>query len=277
MTLSDDLQEHPIRAGIRDLEQERRPRASRASRSRCATSSASRSRRPTPSTRRRLPALPRAPPPAPPSPTASRSASAARCARRGLPRRLHPRRSPAENEPDARVSPGERYARIYEINMARCIFCGYCEVDVPVRRDHARKRLRALRAVARRARSTPRRCSSSPRCGARPRRIRTEFDRGAQEIEGAGVLGMYHVYSQNHDEVAPLADGASRSSTSRARAAIGSAIAVVVQRNPFLAALSLILHLASLSPRGRYPGAAAAPRRTTPAARPWRPGRRRRR
>ena len=37
----------------------------------------------------------------------------------------------AENEPDARVSPGERYARIYEINMARCIFCGYCEVACP--------------------------------------------------------------------------------------------------------------------------------------------------
>ena len=31
------------------------------------------------------------------------------------------------------------------------------------------------------------------------------------------------------------------------RLAIGSAIAVVVQRNPFLAALSLILHLASLA------------------------------
>ena len=37
----------------------------------------------------------------------------------------------AENEPDARVSPGERYARIYEINMARCIFCGYCEIACP--------------------------------------------------------------------------------------------------------------------------------------------------
>ena len=33
----------------------------------------------------------------------------------------------AENTPDNRVSPGERYARIYEINMSRCIFCGYCE------------------------------------------------------------------------------------------------------------------------------------------------------
>src|SRR5918995_635483 len=27
-----------------------------------------------------------------------------------------------------RVSAGERYARIYEINMSRCIFCGYCEL-----------------------------------------------------------------------------------------------------------------------------------------------------
>jgi NADH-quinone oxidoreductase subunit I len=29
------------------------------------------------------------------------------------------------------VSAGERYARIYEINMARCIFCGYCELACP--------------------------------------------------------------------------------------------------------------------------------------------------
>jgi NADH-quinone oxidoreductase subunit I len=33
----------------------------------------------------------------------------------------------AENTADNRVSAGERYARIYEINMSRCIFCGYCE------------------------------------------------------------------------------------------------------------------------------------------------------
>ena len=37
----------------------------------------------------------------------------------------------AENTPDNRVSPGERYARIYEINMSRCIFCGYCELACP--------------------------------------------------------------------------------------------------------------------------------------------------
>src|SRR5262249_35182286 len=38
---------------------------------------------------------------------------------------------PAENDPDDRVSAGERYARIYEINMSRCIFCGYCELACP--------------------------------------------------------------------------------------------------------------------------------------------------
>jgi len=37
----------------------------------------------------------------------------------------------AENDPDDRVSAGERYAAVYEINMARCIFCGYCEVACP--------------------------------------------------------------------------------------------------------------------------------------------------
>ena len=37
-----------------------------------------------------------------------------------------------ENDPEHPVSPGERYARIYEINMIRCIFCGYCEEACPV-------------------------------------------------------------------------------------------------------------------------------------------------
>ncbi len=39
---------------------------------------------------------------------------------------------PAENDPDQPVSPGERFARRYEINMIRCIFCGYCEEACPV-------------------------------------------------------------------------------------------------------------------------------------------------
>jgi NADH-quinone oxidoreductase subunit I len=37
----------------------------------------------------------------------------------------------AENTPDNQVSAGERYAAVYEINMTRCIFCGYCEVACP--------------------------------------------------------------------------------------------------------------------------------------------------
>ncbi len=38
----------------------------------------------------------------------------------------------ADNDPAHPVSPGERYAAIYEINMIRCIFCGYCEEACPV-------------------------------------------------------------------------------------------------------------------------------------------------
>ena len=37
----------------------------------------------------------------------------------------------AENTPENRVSGGERYAAVYEINMSRCIFCGYCEIACP--------------------------------------------------------------------------------------------------------------------------------------------------
>ena len=37
----------------------------------------------------------------------------------------------AENTETERYSPGERYAKIYEINMIRCIFCGYCQEACP--------------------------------------------------------------------------------------------------------------------------------------------------
>ena len=37
----------------------------------------------------------------------------------------------AENAPDARTSPGERYAARYEIDELRCIFCGMCEEACP--------------------------------------------------------------------------------------------------------------------------------------------------
>ncbi|TLN14908.1 4Fe-4S dicluster domain-containing protein, partial [bacterium] len=37
----------------------------------------------------------------------------------------------SENTDEKRYSPGERYASTYEINMLRCIFCGYCEDACP--------------------------------------------------------------------------------------------------------------------------------------------------
>jgi NADH-quinone oxidoreductase chain I len=37
----------------------------------------------------------------------------------------------AENSPEARFSPGERYAQIYQINYLRCIFCGLCVEACP--------------------------------------------------------------------------------------------------------------------------------------------------
>jgi NADH-quinone oxidoreductase subunit I len=36
-----------------------------------------------------------------------------------------------ENTPEHRVSPGERYAEVFDINMLRCIFCGYCQQACP--------------------------------------------------------------------------------------------------------------------------------------------------
>jgi len=36
-----------------------------------------------------------------------------------------------ENTEENRVSPGERYARIFDVNLLRCIFCGYCEQACP--------------------------------------------------------------------------------------------------------------------------------------------------
>lgn len=37
----------------------------------------------------------------------------------------------AANDPEARFSPGERYAQIYQINYLRCIFCGLCVEACP--------------------------------------------------------------------------------------------------------------------------------------------------
>ena len=42
-------------------------------------------------------------------------------------RRLEPAQRLAEHT----VGAGERYAAVYEINLSRCIFCGYCEIACP--------------------------------------------------------------------------------------------------------------------------------------------------
>ena len=36
-----------------------------------------------------------------------------------------------ENTEEHQVSPGERYARVFDVNMLRCIFCGYCQQACP--------------------------------------------------------------------------------------------------------------------------------------------------
>ena len=36
-----------------------------------------------------------------------------------------------ENSDEHRVSPGERYARVFDVNLLRCIYCGYCEQACP--------------------------------------------------------------------------------------------------------------------------------------------------
>ena len=38
----------------------------------------------------------------------------------------------AENTDELRISGGERYAKVYNIDYSRCIFCGYCEEACPV-------------------------------------------------------------------------------------------------------------------------------------------------
>ena len=39
----------------------------------------------------------------------------------------------ADNTPEHRMSPGERYAAVYQINYLRCIFCGRCIEACPTR------------------------------------------------------------------------------------------------------------------------------------------------
>ena len=36
-----------------------------------------------------------------------------------------------ENSEETHVSPGERYAKVFDVNLLRCIFCGYCQAACP--------------------------------------------------------------------------------------------------------------------------------------------------
>src|SRR5258708_8380939 len=36
-----------------------------------------------------------------------------------------------ENTEEQRLSPGERYAKVFDVNLLRCIFCGYCQAACP--------------------------------------------------------------------------------------------------------------------------------------------------
>ena len=51
--------------------------------------------------------------------------------RRRLPGRLHPRGRRREHRRAPRLGRASATPRIYEINLSRCIFCGYCEVACP--------------------------------------------------------------------------------------------------------------------------------------------------
>ena len=51
--------------------------------------------------------------------------------RRGVPVQLHLYRSGREHRHHVRISGGERYAKVYNIDYNRCIFCGYCVEACP--------------------------------------------------------------------------------------------------------------------------------------------------
>ena len=59
-----------------------------------------------------------------------KSAWAASCARLPAPRDCIYIEA-AENTDAKRISAGERYARVYNIDYSRCIFCGYCVEACP--------------------------------------------------------------------------------------------------------------------------------------------------
>ena len=105
----------------------------------------------------------------------------------------------AENAPDDRTSPGERYAARYEIDELRCIFCGMCEeacptdaivltprfemADYPPRLVHLLERPSARAAGSRRRR----RARRAP--GRHSRRSRTRRRDQIDDRHRGGLLG----------------------------------------------------------------------------------------
>ena len=85
--------------------------------------------------------------------------------------------------------------------MARCIFCGYCEIACPFDAITLGNDFE-LSEISRDALVYTKDMLLEPPLRRTPAQDPEQFDRGAQEIEGAGVLGMYHVVlATNHDEV----------------------------------------------------------------------------
>ena len=126
----------------------------------------------------------------------------------------------AENTPEQPVSAGERYAAVYEINMTRCIFCGYCEVACPfdaitMGNDYELVRLQPLGPDL-----------HEGDAAGRPARAHAAAARGrvAGRVVRAGPVLR-------------------RPRSARSAGALG----VVLLRNPFYSVLSLVVHLLALA------------------------------
>ena len=123
----------------------------------------------------------------------------------------------AENTPDNQVSAGERYASVYEINMTRCIFCGYCEVACPfdaitMGNDYELADYSALRPHLHQGDAA-----------GRPGGAHAAAPRGGVVLFEQILFFLFAVL------------------------AIGGAVAVVLITNPFYSVLSLVIHLVALA------------------------------